>query len=221
MRAATNATVPLRTAYLALGGVAAFGLAGLIAVFSVPLSRPAPAPVTAAPTATVAAPKAVPTPPPAAPTTYAVSSFIARPDAFQHGAFIWNDDNVPAGPMLVLVDTKTQLMHVFQGGREVGVAVVLYGADDSPTPLGVHSVKWKKAKHRSSIFGSPMPYTLNLTGDGIAVHGSNVRWGWGTNGCIGIPVAFAELLFARMAIGDKIVVVNGKTPQPGASVPLV
>ncbi len=214
----STATVPLRTAYLALGGVAALGLAGLIAVFAVPVDRPAAPPP---PVAKVATPAPVVIPQaPAMSKTYTVASYIARPARFDHGAFIWNDDNVPAGPMLVLVDVQTQLMHVFQGGREVGVAAVLYGADDSPTPLGVHTVRWKKARHTSSIFKTPMPYTLNLTGDGIAVHGSNVRYGWGTNGCIGIPIEFAQLLFDKMAVGDRVVVVKGKTPQPGQSVPL-
>jgi lipoprotein-anchoring transpeptidase ErfK/SrfK len=229
-----NAMVSLRTAWAALGGIALLGLAALIAVFSLPTGsapveapRPAPLKVAAAPISTPATPMpaAAPasTPPPAAPvaTQYAVTSYLTRPEQFQHGAWLWNDDNVPAGPMLVLVDVKSQLIHVFQSGREVGVAAVLYGADDSPTPLGVHTIRWKKAKHVSSIFNSPMPYTLNLTGDGIAVHGSNVRWGWGTNGCIGVPVEFAKILFDKMAVGDKVVVVKGATPQPGQSVPLV
>jgi lipoprotein-anchoring transpeptidase ErfK/SrfK len=62
---------------------------------------------------------------------------------------------------------------------------------------------------------------MNLTGDGVAIHGSNVRWGWGTNGCVGLPVEFAKMLFAQMNVGDKVVIVKGKTPAAGQSVPLV
>lgn len=221
-----SATVSQRTANLILGAVGLLGLAGIVAAFAVPVA-PTPAPVEIAVKAPAAAPKPVKAVPPSAvvqpapPTTYAVQSYIPRPDAFNHGDWIWNDDNVPAGPMLVLVDVKTQLIHVFRSGREIGVSVIMYGADDSPTPLGIHPIRWKAAEHRSSIFGSPMPYTMNLTGDGVAIHGSNVRWGWGTNGCVGVPTEFAKLLFGQVNVGDKVVIVKGRTPQPGQSVPLV
>ena len=223
------ATVSLRTAWMALGGVGMLGLAGIVAALAVPVGPPsvAVAPVTTAPTPMPVS-KVSPTPPvvaaapatPAAPATYAIGSFIPRPTKFSHGDWIWSDDDVAPGPVLVIVDVKTQLIHVFRSGREIGVAVALYGADDSPTPLGVHTIRWMRAKHRSSIFGSSMPYTLNLTGDGIAVHGSNVRWGWGTNGCVGVPIAFAKLLFGQVKTGDRVVIVKGATPQPGHSLPL-
>ena len=221
------ATVSLRTAWLALGGVGVLGLAGIVAALAVPVGGApvvdapmvvAPAPLPVAKVAPVSKP--IVAAPPAASTAYAIASFIPRPEKFSHGDWIWNDDGVPAGPMLVVVDIKTQLIHVFRSGREIGVAVALYGADDSPTPLGTFAIRWMRAKHRSSIFGSSMPYTLNLTGDGIAVHGSNVRWGWGTNGCVGIPIAFAEKLFGQVKTGDRVVIVKGGTPQPGQNLPL-
>ncbi len=226
-----SATVSPRTAGLLLGGIGALGLAGIIAAFVVPVApTPSQWPENVVlgrkrPPATTPKPTSHVTPvvkqPAAPPTRYAVTSFIPRPASFNHGDWIWNDDNVPAGPMLVLVDVKTQLLHVFRGGREIGVSVIMYGADDSPTPLGIHPIRWKAAVHRSSIFGSSMPYTMNLTGDGVAIHGSNVRWGWGTNGCVGLPVEFAKMLFAQMNVGDKVVIVKGKTPAAGQSVPLV
>lgn len=227
---ASSATVSQRTATLLLGGVGVLGLAGIIAAFAVPMT-PTPAPVAKpviAKPAIAPVPKPAPiaiapvaTAPVAPPTSYTVASFIPRPAQFNHGDWIWNDDNVPMGPMLVLVDVKTQLLHVFRGGREIGVSVIMYGADDSPTPLGIHPIRWKAAVHRSSIFGSSMPFTMNLTADGVAIHGSNVRWGWGTNGCVGLPNEFAKMLFAQMNVGDKVVIVKGKTPEPGQSVPLV
>lgn len=224
-----SATVSQRTANLLLGAVGVLGLAGIVAAFAIPVMQdtaPAPAPVEIAKKAPAALPKPVApilpvTKAPAPSASYTVASFITRPAQFNHGDWIWNDDNVPAGPMLVLVDVKTQLLHVFRGGREIGVSVIMYGADDSPTPLGIHPIRWKAAVHRSSIFGSSMPYTMNLTGDGVAIHGSNVRWGWGTNGCVGLPNEFAKMLFAQVNVGDKVVIVKGKTPTPGQSVPLV
>ncbi len=46
-----------------------------------------------------------------------------------------------------------------------------------------------------------MPYMLRLTNDGVAIHGSNVRQGYATHGCIGVPTDFAKLLFARRGQG--------------------
>ena len=57
---------------------------------------------------------------------------------------------------------------------------------------------------------APMPYTLRLTGDGVSIHGSNVRWGFATHGCIGIPKAFAAKLFSVAKVGDEVLIVPGK-----------
>ena len=65
--------------------------------------------------------------------------------------------------------------------------------------------------------GLPQANLNNMSGD----FRSNVRWGWGTNGCVGIPNAFAKLLFDQVKVGDKVVIVKGKTPQPGQSIPLI
>jgi lipoprotein-anchoring transpeptidase ErfK/SrfK len=53
-----------------------------------------------------------------------------------------------------------------------------------------------------------MPYMLRLTNDGVAIHGSNVRQGWATHGCIGVPPDFARLLFAAAAKGDAVVILG-------------
>ncbi len=51
-----------------------------------------------------------------------------------------------------------------------------------------------------------MPYMLRLTNDGVAIHGSNVREGWASHGCIGVPLDFARLLFAAASKGDLVVI---------------
>jgi lipoprotein-anchoring transpeptidase ErfK/SrfK len=54
-----------------------------------------------------------------------------------------------------------------------------------------------------------MPFTLRLTDDGVSIHASTVRWGAATHGCIGVPLPFAERLFAASKIGDEVVIVGG------------
>ena len=45
-----------------------------------------------------------------------------------------------------------------------------------------------------------------LTNDGVAIHGSSVREGWATHGCIGVPLDFARLLFAAATKGTEVVI---------------
>lgn len=126
----------------------------------------------------------------------------------QYGDFVWNDNGVPEGPMSVRVDLRTQLLSVFRAGHEIGTAVVLYGADSKETPLGLFPILWKGKNHRSNLYDAPMPFTLRLTGDGVAIHGSEVRWGAATHGCIGVPTKFAQHLFDEVGVGDPVIILR-------------
>ena len=133
-----------------------------------------------------------------------------------YGEFRWNDAGVPAGAAWVRVDLNTQLISVFRAGHEIGTAVILYGADGVATPTGNFPILAKMKDHRSSTYDAPMPFTLRLTADGVSIHGSNVRWGFATHGCVGVPTAFAAKLFDVVKKGDEVVIVEG-TPRKPAS----
>ena len=124
-----------------------------------------------------------------------------------YGQFVWNGDGVAPGPVWIRVDLKKQLISVFRGRHEIGTAVILYGADEKPTPRGEFGIIDKLKDHRSSLYDAPMPYTLRLTQDGIAIHGSDVAEGAATHGCIGVPKAFAALLFDAAKIGEPVTIV--------------
>jgi len=132
--------------------------------------------------------------------------------AMQYGDFLWHEDGVPPGPVTVRVDLRTQLISVFRAGHEIGTAVVLYGADAKETPLGRFPILWKGKNHRSSLYDAPMPYTLRLTGDGVAIHGSDVRWGAATHGCVGVPTDFAAKLYGQAGVGDAVTIVRSAKP---------
>ncbi|MBB4641797.1 L,D-transpeptidase family protein [Rhizorhapis suberifaciens] len=129
---------------------------------------------------------------------------------FIHGTYVWDDEGVPPGPLVVTIDLKAQTLSVFRGGYEIGAAVILYGADDKPTPIGSFPILEKDADHVSNLYDAPMPYMLRLTNDGVAIHGSDVEWGWATHGCIGVPSEFAALLFAQAKVGDRVIITDGK-----------
>jgi hypothetical protein len=122
----------------------------------------------------------------------------------QFGSYVWEDRDVPAGRVWVRVDVSKQLISVFRDGHEIGSAVILYGAESKPTPSGAFTVLQKARDYHSRTYDAPMPFMLRLTDDGVAIHASNVRKGWATHGCIGVPEAFAQRLFAEMKLGDTV-----------------
>lgn len=126
----------------------------------------------------------------------------------RYGDSIWNEDNVPAGPIWVRVDLSRQLLSVFRAGHEIGTAVILYGASDKESPAGAFPVLQKAEDYHSRTYDAPMPYMLRLTADGVAIHGADVRQGAATHGCIGVPTDFARRLFAQVKLGDPVVIVK-------------
>ena len=134
---------------------------------------------------------------------------VAKPMHF--GSFVWDEDHIPRGPVWVRIDLTRQLLSVFRSGHEIGSAVILYGTDGKPTPTGSFTILEKDPDHYSRSYDAPMPYMLRLTNDGVAIHGSNVREGWATHGCIGVPLDFARLLFAAASKGDLVVILPAQS----------
>ena len=191
------------------------------------VAQPVPA---ARPSAAASAPALVPAKfdPAQAPASQPIAAAVPEPlvikrvlkidGPFRHGDYVWDDAGVPAGPLVITVDVGAQTLSVFRGGYEIGAAVILFGADDKPTPLGVFPITQKKKDHISNLYNAPMPYMLRLTGDGVAIHGSKVERDSATNGCIGVPTEFARLLFAQAKIGDKVIITNGERLELGGAI---
>jgi hypothetical protein len=203
----------LATFGFSLGGAAAAALFG----HSQP-PRPAPAPIhAAAPAGRIAiAPAELRQAYSAGLVDRPIKTILDVRTPMTYGDSRWDDRSVPRGPTWVRVDLKSQLISVFRSGHEIGTAVILYGADGVPTPTGKFPILAKLKDHRSATYdNAPMPYTLRLTADGVSIHGSNVRWGFATHGCIGVPTAFAAKLFDAVKTGDEVLIVRG----PRAAVP--
>jgi len=165
------------------------------------------------PPAAGTAPQSVP-PPQTLADTFRVKRILKIDGPLRHGDYHWDEKGVPAGPTVITVDLKAQVLSVFRAGYEIGTAVILYGATDKPSPLGVFPVKRKIADYHSRTYdNAPMPFTLWLTDDGVAIHGSDVEWGRATHGCIGVPTPFAKKLFAAIQPGDPVIITNGKMMQ--------
>ena len=165
------------------------------------------------------APAAPATPAPAADEPFVIRRILDVPTPFGHGDYAWDDAGVPPGPLVITVDLKAEVLSVFRGGYEIGAAVILFGADDKPTPLGVFPITQKDADHVSNLYDAPMPYMMRLTNDGVAIHGSEVGWNYATHGCVGVPVKFAKLLFAQAKLGDRVIISNGERLGLGQKIP--
>ena len=160
---------------------------------------------------------------PAAPAAPADERFVIKrilpiTGPIKYGEWHWDEKNVPAGPLVITVDLDARVLSVFRGGYEIGATAVLLGTTETPTPLGVFPVKWKDADHYSSTYdNAPMPFTMNLTPDGVAVHGTTVEKGYASHGCIGVPNDFAKKVFGITPVGTKVYITRGKMAKAGDS----
>lgn len=137
-----------------------------------------------------------------------VRSVLNTRKQMRYGDFVWNDANVPQGPVWILVDLRTQMLTAFRAGHEIGSAVILYGGQNKPSPVGSFRITQKAEDYVSRTYNAPMPYMLRLTDDGVAIHASTVRRGAATHGCIGVPDEFARRLFTETRTGDHVAIVG-------------
>ena len=135
-----------------------------------------------------------------------IKSLLKVDKPLHFGEFTWNDTSIPSGPVWIRIDPRAQLLSVFRDGHEIGTTVIVYGGDNKETPTGKFHILARDKDHRSSLYDAAMPYTLQLTNDGVAIHGSTVRWGAATHGCIGVPLEFARRLFDQAEVGDEVVI---------------
>ena len=171
------------------------------------IEAPAPAPE----------PIAMPAPAPS-PEPFVIKRILPIDGPIRYGEWHWNEEGVPAeGPLVITVDLEARVLSVFRDGYEIGAAAVLLGTDDHPTPTGVFPILSKERHNVSEKYGNaPMPWTLRLTHDGVAIHGgSTVERGWASHGCIGTPDAFVSKLFAIASKGDRVIITDGKRAQVG------
>lgn len=137
----------------------------------------------------------------------------------RYGEWHWDDEGVPPGPLVITVDLQARVISVFRGGYEIGAAAAMLGTDNHPTPLGVFPILTKERHNVSERYGNaPMPWTLRLTWDGIAIHGgSEVERGYASHGCVGVPDEFADRLFAMARVGDRVIITDGQMTGVGGS----
>ena len=137
----------------------------------------------------------------------------------RYGEWYWDDEGVPDGPLVMTVDLEARVISVFRDGYEIGAAAALLGTPEHPTPTGVFPILTKERHNVSEKYNNaPMPWTLRLTWDGIAIHGgSTVELGYASHGCIGVPDEFVSRLYDIADIGDVVIITDGVMTGVGGS----
>ena len=143
---------------------------------------------------------------------FVINSIMPIEGTIKYGEWFWDESRAPkTGKLVITVDLDARVISVFRDGHEIGTAVALLGTKSHPTPLGTFPILTKEKDNVSEKYdNAPMPWTLRMTWDGIAIHGSPVMNGYASHGCVGVPNPFAEKLFAIAKRGDKVIVTRGK-----------
>lgn len=143
---------------------------------------------------------------------FVIKSILPIEGSIRYGDWFWDESAAPrTGKLVITVDLEARVISAFRDGHEIGTAVVLVGTQAHPTPLGSFPILTKEKDNVSEKYNNaPMPHTLRLTWDGIAIHGSPVMNGYASHGCIGVPDEFAAKLFAAAKRGDKVIITRGK-----------
>ena len=131
------------------------------------------------------------------------------------GDYLWYPQVAPSGPLVLVVSLDEQRAYVYRNGIAIGVSTISSGKPGKETPPGVFTILQKNKDHRSNLYNdAPMPYMQRLTWDGIALHGGALPGYPASHGCVRLPQAFAQKLFAITRTGDTVVVANARASSP-------
>jgi lipoprotein-anchoring transpeptidase ErfK/SrfK len=140
-------------------------------------------------------------------------SVVEAVTRLRSGEFVWTPEIAPAGPMLLLVNVRTQRAILYRNGVPIGATTVSTGKPGHETPTGVFTVLQKQIEHYSSKYdNAPMPYMQRLTWGGVALHAGSLPGRPASHGCIRLPRGFAQLLYKVTTVGMTVVIAD----QPAA-----
>jgi len=125
------------------------------------------------------------------------------------GQYVWAPEVAPLGPMLMIVNLKTQRAVLYRNGVPVGATTISTGSPGHDTPTGVFTILQKQVEHYSSKYdNAPMPYMQRLTWYGVALHAGNLPGHPASHGCIRMPKGFAQLLYGVTGLGMTVVIAD-------------
>ncbi|MBT3071549.1 L,D-transpeptidase family protein [Rhodomicrobium sp. Az07] len=113
----------------------------------------------------------------------------------------------PVGPLYGVVSLADQHVTFYDAKGVWARSRVSTGQRGYATPAGVFTILEKNRHHRSNIYsGAPMPFMQRLTWTGVALHLGVVPNHPASHGCVRLPAAFAQRLFAVTSLGQRVVI---------------
>ncbi|WP_200840989.1 L,D-transpeptidase [Geminicoccus flavidas] len=125
------------------------------------------------------------------------------------GQFTWHPERSPEGPVAVIVSIPDQLTHVYRNGIRIGVSTCSTGRPGHATPTGVFTILQKQVDHHSNIYGgAEMADMERLTWTGIALHVGGLPGYPSSHGCVHLPRAFSDRLYAITRVGTVVIIAD-------------
>ncbi len=132
-----------------------------------------------------------------------------KPGELKPGQFEWHPEQSPSGPLAIIVSLTKQRVYVYRNGIQIGLATCSTGKEGHETPTGVFTILQKEEEHYSNAYNdAPMPHMERLTWDGIALHAGKLPGYPASHGCVRLPKAFAEKLYAATQIGTPVIIAD-------------
>jgi lipoprotein-anchoring transpeptidase ErfK/SrfK len=113
------------------------------------------------------------------------TSVVATVTGLKPGQYVWAPAVAPAGPMLLIVNVRTQRAVLYRNGIPIGATTVSTGRPGFETPTGVFTILQKHVEHYSTKYdNAPMPFMQRLTWRGVALHAGQLPGRPASHGCI-------------------------------------
>lgn len=131
------------------------------------------------------------------------------------GAFFWEPELAPSGPLVVVISLPDQTLSAYRNGVRIAYSSISSGVKGRSTPSGVFTILEKEVTHFSNKYHhAPMPFMQRLTWEGVALHGGDLPGYAASHGCIRLPQEFARKLYALTTRGTTVIVVDEKSSKP-------
>lgn len=123
------------------------------------------------------------------------------------GDYVWAQEVPSEGDPRIIIDLLTQTAYAYRGDVLVGAASISSAKRGKETPLGFWKVLQKKKFHRSRKYNNaPMPFMQRIDEFGIALHGGPNPGYPASQGCVRMPMKFAEKLYGLTKLGTEVII---------------
>lgn len=144
-----------------------------------------------------------------------------RAASLRAGQYVWQEEQARAGPVEIVIGLKQQRAWVFRSGTLIGVSTISSGKRGKESPIGRFEILEKRKVHRSNRYDdAPMPFMQRLNWYGVALHGGHVPAYPASQGCIRLPMGFAEKLFAATSLGAFVFITEDSLATTAAALRL-